>query len=851
MRSTAELREGYLSFFEEKGHLRVPSASLIPRADDRSTLLTSAGMQPQMPYFLGREQPPAPLTTTVQKVFRTPDIDEVGLDGHHLTFFEMLGNFSFGQYFKEGAIELATEFIREQMGLDWERVWASVFAGDPELELGEDEETIALWERIGLPAERIVPLPASENFWSVGGPGPCGPDSEIYFDFGPEYGCGEPDCKPGCTRCERFLEIWNLVFMSYEQGVDGKLTPLPEKNIDTGMGLERAARTVQDAASVYETDGFQAIMDWIAAESGVAYGDSVEATKAHRILADHGRGMAFIAGDGVVPSNEGRGYVLRRITRRAVQQARRIGLPQLWPITDVVIEQMHPWYPELSRHREVIRDIARAEEDRFSQTLERGMRLFDEIAAAGAISGEDAFRLHDTYGFPLELTRELARERGLAVDEEEFTRQMERQRARSRGAVDTTEQRAADFALRAGFTSDFVGYEKSEVLTQLGAAEELGDGCFLAKLRESPFYPEGGGQVSDAGFIENEETGARAELREAYRLEDDQALLFEGEGFGAGDRVRAVVPWATRFPTMANHTATHLLHRALQLVVGEGAKQAGSAVRPDKLRFDFTHQRPLSPEERTAVEQLVNEKVFENLPVHTFVTPIDEARRLGAMMLFGEKYGDEVRVVEIPEFSRELCGGTHVRWTAEIGPFVILSESSVGAGVRRVEAVTAGEAWAYLRARSGEVDELRAELTRARKEATARPAAVDVLAEAPEPRIRQVDDVSVIVNELQGWTADDLLQLSDRLKDRHSPAAVVLGSAEDGRVHLVANFDKALVDRGLNASDVVRQAAAVVGGGGGGRPNMARAGGREPAKLPEALATAEQAMLEGLGASEE
>src|SRR5262249_28285425 len=353
------------------------------------------------------------------------------------------------------------------------------------------------------------------------------------------------------------------------------------------------------------------------------------------------------------------------------------------------------------------------------------------------------------------------------------------------------------------FTSDFVGYEKTEVLTQLGAAEELGDGCFLAKLRESPFYPEGGGQVSDAGFIENEETGARAELREAYRLEDDQALLFEGDGFAAGDRVRAVVPWATRFPTIANHTATPLLHRALQLVVGEGAKQAGSAVRPDKLRFDFTHQRPLTAEERTRVEQLVNEKIFENLPVHTFVTPIDEARRLGAMMLFGEKYGDEVRVVEIPEFSRELCGGTHVRWTAEIGPFVILSESSVGAGVRRIEAGTAGGAWASLRARSEEVDELRGELTRARKEAAARPAAVDALAEAPEPRIRQVDDVSVIVNELQGWTADDLLQLSDRLKDRHSPAAVVLGSAEDGRVHLVANFDKALVDRGLNASDVV------------------------------------------------
>jgi alanyl-tRNA synthetase len=850
MRTTAELREGYLSFFEEKGHLRVPSASLIPRADDRSTLLTSAGMQPQMPYFLGRERPPAPLTTTAQKCFRTPDIEEVGLDGYHLTFFEMMGNFSFGQYFKQGAVEFATEFIRERMRLDWDRVWASVFAGDAGLKLGEDEETIELWQRAGLPAERIVPLPVSENFWSVGGPGPCGPDSEIYYDFGVEHGCGEPDCKPGCTRCERFLEIWNLVFMSFELQPDGRLTPLPEKNIDTGMGLERAARTLQGAPSVYETDGFQAIMDWIASESGIAYGDSEEATKAHRILADHGRGMAFIAGDGVVPSNEGRGYVLRRITRRAVQQASRIGLSQLWPITDVVIEQMHPWYPELAQHRELIRDIARAEEDRFSQTLERGMRLFDEVASGGAISGEDAFRLHDTYGFPLELTRELAEERGLAVDEEEFTRHMERQRARSRGAVDTTEQRAAGFALGAGFATDFVGYEKTEALTQIGALEQLGEGRFLAKLRESPFYPDGGGQVSDAGFIEHEESGARADLREAYRLEDDQVLLFEGDGFAAGDRVRAVVPWPARFPTMANHTATHLLHKALQVVVSEGAKQAGSAVRPDKLRFDFTHPRALTAEERTAVETLVNEKVFENLPVRTFVTPIDEARRLGAMMLFGEKYGDEVRVVEIPGFSRELCGGTHVRWTAEIGPFVILSESSVGAGVRRIEAVTAGEAWAYLRARSEQVDELRAEVARARKEAAAPRPAETALADAPEPRIRQVDDVSVIVNELQGWTADDLLQLSDRLKDRHSPAAVVLGSAEDGRVHLVANFDAALVDRGLNASDVVRRAAAVVGGGGGGRPTMARAGGREPAKLGEALATAERALLDGLGASE-
>jgi len=857
MHTTAELREGFLSFFEEKGHLRVPSTPLIPRADDRSTLLTSAGMQPQMPYFLGREQPPAPLTTTAQKCFRTPDIDEVGLDGYHLTFFEMLGNFSFGQYFKERAIELATEFIRERMRLDWDRVWASVFAGDPELKLGPDEVAIELWERVGMPRERIVPLPAVENFWSVGGPGPCGPDSELYYDFGPEHGCGEPDCKPSCTRCERFLEFWNLVFMEYELRVDGTLVPLPERNIDTGLGLERAARTVQGVMSVYETDGFQAIMDWIAAESGTAYGSSEEATKAHRILADHGRGMTFLAGDGVVPSNEGRGYVLRRVIRRAVQQARRIGLDELWPIADVVIDQMQAWYPELERHRAVIRDIARAEEDRFSQTLERGMRLFEEVAGGDAISGEDAFRLHDTYGFPLELTRELARERGLAVDEEEFTRQMEEQRARSRGAVDTTKQRAAEFSLQAGFTSDFVGYEKTDVLTQIGALELLDDRRFLAKLRESPFYPEGGGQVSDAGFIEHEETGARAELRDAYRFEDDQALLFEGEGFAAGDRVRAVVPWPVRFPTMANHTATHLLHRALQLVVGEGAKQAGSAVRPDKLRFDFTHPRPLSAEEREEVERLVNETVFENLPVRTFVTPIDEARKLGAMMLFGEKYGDEVRVVEIPGFSRELCGGTHVRWTAEVGPFVILSESSVGAGARRIEAVTAGEAWAYLLARSEEVDELRAELARLRKQANVVVEASSAVARAKAlvPQIvakAKADSIAgmhVIAHEFDGLDADGLLQISDEMKQAATPAAVVLGSREDGRVHLVANFDRSAVERGLDASDVVRQAAAVVGGGGGGRPTMARAGGRDPEKLGEALATAEQVLRQRLGGS--
>src|SRR6188508_3017295 len=626
MRTTAELREGFLSFFEERGHLRCPSASLVPRAGDDSTLLTTAGMHPQMPYFLGLEPPPALLTTTSQKVFRTVDIDEVGLDGHHLTFFEMLGNFSFGQYFKEGAIAFAKEFVLEHMKLDWDRVWVTVHAGDPQLKLGPDEAAIELWQQVGMPLERIVPLPSSENFWSVGGPGPCGPDSEIYWDWGLEHGCGNPSCAPACPRCDRFLEFWNLVFMEYEQHADGTLTPLPAQNVDTGMGLERIAAIMQNVRSVYETDGYQTIMDWVAQESGVAFGESEVATKAHRILADHGRGMSALVADGVTPSNEGRGYVLRRIIRRAVQQARTIGLADLWRITDVVVEQMGQWYPELTENRALISETVKAEEERFSQTLERGMKLFEEVAARGDISGEDAFTLTATYGFPIELARELAGERGLAIDEEEFSRQMAEHRVVSKSAET---RQVADIG---GPRTTFVGYEKTDTLTAISAYSKIDERTFQAKLHDSPFYAEGGGQVTDQGYIEHEETGARAILRAADRLGDDQILTFEGEGFADGDRVRAVVDWHARFPTMANHTATHLLHKALQDVLGDHVRQAGSAVRPDKLRFDFTHTQALSAEERAEIERRVNEKIFENLPVHAFVTPIAEARKLGAMM---------------------------------------------------------------------------------------------------------------------------------------------------------------------------------------------------------------------------
>ena len=756
----------------------------------------------------------------------------------------MLGNFSFGQYFKEGAIDFATEFVRERLGLDWDRVWISVFAGDPELGLGEDTIAYDHWVKIGQPTERIVFLPRAENFWSVGGPGPCGPDTEMYYDWGEEHGCGELDCKPSCTRCERFLEFWNLVFMEFELHVDGKLTPLPTQNVDTGMGVERTAAILQDVMTVYETDVYQAIMRWIAEQSGVAYGDSPEATKAHRVLADHGRGMTFLAADGIVPSNEGRGYVMRRIIRRAVQQGARVGLeaPYLAPLSDVVIEQMKQGYPELEEHREEIHRILTAEEERFGKTLERGLRLFEEVAQTGeAISGEDAFRLHDTYGFPLELTSELARERGLGINEEEFTRLMELQRTRSRGAISKDDKRAAEFAKRADFRTEFVGYEKTEVLTQIGAVEDVGDGFFLAKLRESPFYPAGGGQVTDTGWIERDDGSVgRAELREAYRLEEDQALLFEGDAFAEGDRVRAVVAWGVRFPTMANHTATHLLHQALRDVLGEHVKQAGSAVRPDKLRFDFTHPQQLTDEERERIQHLVNEKVFENLPVRTFVTPIDEARRLGAMMLFGEKYGDHVRVVEIPGFSRELCGGTHVRSTAEIGPFVILSEGSVGAGARRIEAITSGEAYAYLHATMREADELRAELERARKESRKPKAEAAADFEIVE------SDGGVVLAEAKSLKGGALRDLSDRLRQQEKAAGVIVGSVDDGRVYLVVNLDESLVGRGLDAAKLVRELGKHIDGGGGGRPTLGEAGGKNPAGLRSALEAGKQAIAAAL-----
>jgi alanyl-tRNA synthetase len=578
------------------------------------------------------------------------------------------------------------------------------------------------------------------------------------------------------------------------------------------------------------------------------------------VLADHGRAMTFLTADGITPSNEGRGYVLRRIARRAVQHGSRIGLepPFLSRLAAVVIELMHASYPELDQNRREIDSVLTAEEERFSQTLATGMRLFREVLERSddGIAGEDAFRLHDTYGFPLELTRELALEHGLSVDEDEFERLMAEQRARSRAGKSSELEQAAEFSREAGFETVFVGYERTDVRTQVGALTYLDDGRFLGKLRESPFYPEGGGQVTDHGWIERED-GIRAELVSAFRFGDDQALLFEGAGFAEGERVHAVVPWPVRFPTMANHTATHLLHAALRQVLGDHVRQAGSAVRPDKLRFDFSHGQPLTGAERGRVEAIVNEVIFQALPVRAYVTTIDEARKLGATMLFGEKYGDVVRVIEIgpsgSPFSLELCGGTHVRSSAEIGAFKILSESSTGSATRRIEAVTSGAAAAYLFEREREESRLREELdaerktwSRLEKQLRAGGGRGEDVAVRLVDAARDVGGIQIVVGEVGEMDADALLDLSDRVRQKAAPAAVVLGARSDGRVHVVANFSETVVEKGVNAAEVIRAAADVIGGGGGGRPTMARAGGKNPEKLGEAMTLAERTIVEAL-----
>jgi alanyl-tRNA synthetase len=954
MMTSDQIRERFLAFFEERGHRRLASASLVPPPEDRSVLLTTAGMQPLKPYFLGREKPPAPTLTSCQMCFRTPDIEKVGSTLRHLTCFEMLGNFSIGAYFKQGAIELAWELSLEVFGFSPEDIWVTVFAGDPDLGLGADEEAIELWQAVGVPRERIVGCPRSENFWEAGPVGPSGPCSELYLDRGLAFGAAED--LPGGEN-ERFLEFWNLVFMQYNQDPHDVLTELPMRNIDTGLGLNRMAAILQGKSSVFETDQFQPLLDLGQELSGQRYGDrsgEILASGSHlpsgqhatdralRILADHARGMSFMVADGVVPSNEERGYVLRRVMRRAIQQGRGLGMEGgfLVRYAALVRELMGSAYPELSTQRAAIEKWLASEEESFGRTLEQGTRLLEELIQRALDAGEegiaaaDAFALHDTYGFPFDLTRELVAERGLGVDPEGFERLMEAQRARARAAAgaertagEDPREHARELAAAAGFQTRFTGYETELQRTTVGALAPIsandsaegvpgndssangapgndssargepageqaaaGAGRYLLKLAESPFYPAGGGQISDVGVIECESGDCRARVEGVFRLGDDQALavVFEQGTLDPDEPVLARVDHAARHATECNHTATHLLHAALRARLGDHVRQAGSYVGPDKLRFDFSHSQALSPEELRDVEDQVNAWILVNDPVSPITTTLEEARRLGAMALFGEKYGEVVRMVQIGDgadgrgdpYSRELCGGTHVRSTAEIGLFRIQSETSSAANVRRIEALTGPAAVELMRAHDRwlaeiattlrtrpegapeAVRERELERRRLEKERKQQLGASAASAADGESRLAvgwDLDALAAQTEEVAGARVLSALidvpdpkalpDLVDRLKGRLPDAAIVLGGALDGRVHLIVGVAPALVGRGVKAGAIVKAAAAVVGGGGGGRDTLAQAGGRDVEKLQEALgagrAAIEAALAEG------
>jgi alanyl-tRNA synthetase len=899
MVSSDEIRERYLSFFEERGHVRVPSASLVPSAHDPSALLTVAGMHPLKPYFLGRETPPAPRLTSCQKVFRTVDIDNVGNTARHLTFFEMLGNFSFGDYFKREAIEFAWALSREVWGFAEEDIWVTVFEGDEGLGLGPDEEAIELWRAVGLPSERIVRCPRSENFWQGGPTGPCGPCSELYFDRGAEH--GSPGDLPGGEN-ERFLEYWNLVFMQYDQQPAADepgtvLKPLPARSIDTGLGLNRMAAILQEQPSVFETDQFKPLIELGEELSGRGYGSDFDSDRALRILADHTRAMTFLTADGVVPSNEDRGYVLRRVMRRAIQQGRALELGSGFLVRYAarVREVMGAAYPELDEQAEVTDMWLTAEEEGFGRTLTQGMEMLDELRERALEEGRatvpaaDVFFLHDTHGFPYEMTRELLAEAGLSI-EGDFDELMDEQRARGRGGAGrgggggvAGGAGAGGLPTLDGAPTRFTGYETEVQPTTVVAVRPLplggrsddsengnGNGSedgsparLLVKLEESPFYAAGGGQISDVGTIECERGDCRARVENVLMVGEDRVpeVVVEAGTLEVGEQVLARVDHLVRHEIECNHTATHLLQAALRERVGSHVRQAGSYVGPDKLRFDFSHGQALTAEELADVEDRVNGWIARNDPVRAITTTLEEAKRLGAMALFGEKYGEVVRMVEVGggggHYSRELCGGTHVRSTAEIGAFRILHETSSAANVRRIEAVTGPVAVELLRGHDRLLRDVAGQL-RARPQDA--PAAVATLVQERKRlekeikrggaagaggRVVDLDGLASGVQQKDGATVltatvdvDDakaLLEILDRLKGRVKGAAIVLGSASDGRVHLVASVAPELVQRGVKAGAVIKAAAAVVGGGGGGRDTMAQAGGRDPERLQEAI----------------
>ena len=873
-----ELRRMYLEFFESKGHLKMNSFSLVPH-NDNSLLLINAGMAPLKPYFTGQEIPPRRRVTTCQKCIRTGDIENVGKTARHLTFFEMLGNFSFGDYFKHEAIAWSWEFLTKVLGLEEDRLYPSIY--------GEDDEAFNIWTKeVGVPAERITRFyrdPETgecDNFWEHGA-GPCGPCSEIYYDRGEKYGCGKPDCKVGCD-CDRFMEVWNNVFTQFEGDGKGGYTELSQKNIDTGMGLERLAVVMQDVDSVFDIDTMKAIRDRVCELSGKKYEVDAMDDVSIRLITDHIRSSTFMISDGIMPSNEGRGYVLRRIIRRAARHGRMLGIDGIFmaELAKTVISESKDGYPELEEKKDFILKVLAQEEEKFAKTIDQGLAILEdmekEMIASGSkvLSGDNAFKLYDTYGFPMDLTSEILEEKGFTIDEDGFKKAMEVQRTTARKNRKTTNYMGADATvydeIDPSVTTEFVGYDKLEtastvtVLTsETEIVEALSDGEIgTIIVEETPFYATMGGQQGDKGVIYTSDG--------TFKVEDTIKLLGGKVGhvgkmtsgmIKSGDKVTLSVDADLRGKTCKNHSATHLLQKALREVLGTHVEQAGSYQDAERTRFDFSHFQAMTAEEIAKVEKIVNDEIAADLEVRTDVMTVEEAKKTGAMALFGEKYGEKVRVVSMGEFSKEFCGGTHVKHTGEIAAFKIISESGVAAGVRRIEALTGDNVFAYYK-------NIEAELERAAKAAKTTPAALvekieHMMAEikalnaeneslkskaAKEAlgdvmdQVVEVRGVKLLATSVAGVDMNGLRDLGDQLKGKLGEGVVVLASEADGKVNLVAMATEEAMKKGAHAGNLIKAIAGKVGGGGGGRPNMAQAGGKNPAGIPDAVAEAKTAL---------
>jgi len=873
-----ELRRMYLGFFESKGHLAMKSFSLVPH-NDNSLLLINAGMAPLKPYFTGQEIPPRRRVTTCQKCIRTGDIENVGKTARHLTFFEMLGNFSFGDYFKHEAIHWSWEFLTQVLGLEEDRLYPSIY--------GEDDEAFEIWNKeVGVPAEKITRFyrdPETgecDNFWEHGA-GPCGPCSEIYYDRGEKYGCGRPDCKVGCD-CDRFMEVWNNVFTQFEGDGKGGYTELAQKNIDTGMGLERLAVVMQDVDSVFDIDTMKAIRDKVCEMSGKKYQVDALDDVSIRLITDHIRSATFMISDGIMPSNEGRGYVLRRIIRRAARHGRMLGIDGIFmaKLAATVINESKDGYPELEEKKDFIFKVLSQEEEKFGKTIDQGLSILSDMEkqmeadGVKVLSGENAFKLYDTYGFPMDLTQEILEEKGFSVDEEGFKKAMEVQRTTARKARKVTNYMGADEtvyeSVDPSVTTEFVGYDslncKSKITvltTETEIVEALSDGeVGTVIVEQTPFYATMGGQQGDKGIIRT----AAGE----FQVEDTIKLLGGKVGhvgkmisgmMKTGDEADLSVDAALRAKICKNHSATHLLQKALREVLGTHVEQAGSYQDGERTRFDFSHFAAMTPEELEKVEKIVNDKIAEAIPVRTDVMTVDEAKKTGAMALFGEKYGETVRVVSMGDFSKEFCGGTHVKNTSEIAAFKIISENGVAAGVRRIEALTGDNVFAYYR-------NLEKELLEAAKAAKATPATLTEKIEHMQAEIKaltseneslkskaakealgdvmdqivEVKGVKLLASAVDGVDMNGLRDLGDQLKEQLGEGVIVLASSCEGKVNLIVMATDAAMKQGAHAGNLIKSIAGKVGGGGGGRPNMAQAGGKNPAGILEAIAEAKTAL---------